>query len=618
VRNIQLRVAAAATALLAGLVMSDVAAGTAAASASVKKVNCNSNGDLQSALDAVNAGGTVQVTGVCTGTFSIAKNVTINGSPSATLDGGGLGTVLDIAPSLKVTLSHITVQDGFDSDGSGILVGDGTHLRLSHVAVSHNHSFGSGAGLATDANTVVAADHSTFSFNNSALSNNTPVNLSGAAISSAGTLILDHSSFTDNSVTANSENSDAAGGAVYAVGKLEVTDSTFARNVVRGTTAQGGSIYAFGASTKIVNSTFTDDRAIGVDTASAQAAGGGSVFSMATTNVMQGVRITGSRAEMNGPIGGQALGGGALFMDPVTITGSVFSGDAATGATTGSNNEAFVQGGGLLLEPAAATKISRTTLSGNTVTASSTQGLAFAQGGGVFAYGQLGLSTSTISHNKAAASSGVLASGNGGGIMVSSQADPTTVTNSTIADNTSAATLSTGAGPTATAIGSGGGVQDKSNHLSFRYDTIAGNSTRATGGSQGGGMDLTPGDGLPKPTTLATIWSGNLAHTGSQCAGGFTSSGWNLFASLAGCATTTKTSDQAHGHPRLASLASNGGPTKTIALKAGSGALDKIPRVTCRAVVRADQRGVSRPQGAAKKAGRRRCDIGAYERTVRH
>jgi Right handed beta helix region len=618
VSSIQLRVAAATTALLAGLGMSAVAADNAAAAPSVKKVNCDSGGSLQSALNAVKAGGTIEVSGVCAGNFSIAKNVTVDGAPHATLTGGGVDRVLDIAKNLTVKLSDMTVEDGYSSDGSGIFVGDSAHLLLSDVTVSHNQAYSGGAGLATDDDAVVTAVHSTFSFNSAAQANNTPVTLRGAAIWSGGTVIVHHSTFADNSLTPTSANSAAFGGAIFVVGKLDVTDSTFTRNIVRGITAEGGSINATGSSMKISDSTFTDDQAVASDATDALTATGGSIYSMATTNVLQGVRITGSRAEISGAQGGQALGGAALFAAPATIKASVFKDDVAKGTTTGGNSEILAQGGGLLLEPSATTTISRTTLDGNTVSASSTQGSAYAEGGGAFSFGQLTVSSSTISHNQVAATSGVMANGSGGGIMVSSQVGHTTVTNSTIANNTSAATKSKGAGPSVTTIGSGGGVQDGSETVSFRYDTVAGNSTHATSDSEGGGVDLSPGLGLPKPTTLATIWFGNTANAGPQCAGGLTSAGWNLFGHLSHCTTTTKKTDLTRGHPHLATLASNGGPTRTIALQAGSAALNQIPRTTCRAVVTADQRGVSRPQGAAKKAALRRCDIGAYERVVHH
>jgi hypothetical protein len=55
--------------------------------------------------------------------------------------------------------------------------------------------------------------------------------------------------------------------------------------------------------------------------------------------------------------------------------------------------------------------------------------------------------------------------------------------------------------------------------------------------------------------------------------------------------------------PKLLALADNGGPTLTMALGAGSGAIDGA--VNCPPPA-TDQRGVTRPRGA-------RCDIGAYE-----
>ncbi|HEX3825499.1 MAG TPA: choice-of-anchor Q domain-containing protein [Mycobacteriales bacterium] len=613
--RIQLRVTAIAAAFVAGLGLLAVAAGPA--DASVRTIACNDGGNLQSALDATASGGTVKVSGVCLGNFAIAKNVTIVGSPSAVLDGGYSGAVLDIAPSLKVTLSQLSIEDGFNDVGGGMHVGDSTHLLLSHVSVSHNEAYYTGGGMWADHNTVVTVSHSVFSFNTAALQDNTPVDDIGGAISSGGTVVVGRSAFSDNLVDSSSPNSSAQGGAIFVTGKLTVTNSTFARNVVRGTIAQGGSIYAALTSMQVVNSTFTDDRASGADVTDSQTANAGSIYSSASSNVLQGVRITGARAQTSGPVGQDAAGGGALFEGTVSIIGSVFNGDVASGTTT-SNNEVFVTGGALMLEPQSTAKISRTTIEGSTASASSPENSAYAEGGGVFSYGGLSIAASTLSGNKASAVSGAIANATGGGLMVSSQVHATTATDSTIANNAVSAMLTKNPGPSPLSIGTGGGVQDESEQLAFRYDTISGNVARATSGSQGGGLDVSTGLALPNPRTVATIWAGNVAGTGPQCDGAFTSSGWNWFGSLGSCGTATKSSDQTHGHLRLGSLASNGGPTKTAALKAGSGALDRIPRATCRAVIKADQRGVSRPQGAAKKATKRRCDIGAYERTVRH
>ncbi len=62
------------------------------------------------------------------------------------------------------------------------------------------------------------------------------------------------------------------------------------------------------------------------------------------------------------------------------------------------------------------------------------------------------------------------------------------------------------------------------------------------------------------------------------------------------------------GNPLLGGLASNGGPTQTMALPPGSAAIDRIPVGECGGVhiANVDQRGVARPIGPA-------CDIGAFE-----
>jgi hypothetical protein len=60
--------------------------------------------------------------------------------------------------------------------------------------------------------------------------------------------------------------------------------------------------------------------------------------------------------------------------------------------------------------------------------------------------------------------------------------------------------------------------------------------------------------------------------------------------------------------PLLEPLADNGGPTETMALGPGSPALDAVPSIGA-GCPPTDQRGVSRPQGAA-------CDAGAFEQQV--
>ena len=72
----------------------------------------------------------------------------------------------------------------------------------------------------------------------------------------------------------------------------------------------------------------------------------------------------------------------------------------------------------------------------------------------------------------------------------------------------------------------------------------------------------------------------------------------NLIERHVGCGTPVSTAD-----PMLASLANNGGFTQTMAISAGSPALNAGDNATCAAT---DQRGIVRPQATT-------CDIGAYE-----
>jgi hypothetical protein len=109
-------------------------------------------------------------------------------------------------------------------------------------------------------------------------------------------------------------------------------------------------------------------------------------------------------------------------------------------------------------------------------------------------------------------------------------------------------------------------------------------------------------------TTLrATILALNAAPDGANCSQSVASAGRNLVASTLGCAFAAMGTDRTGVAAKIGLLRANGGPTQTVALLAGSPALNAIPKVEC--PFARDQRGVRRPQ---PKNGR--CDIGAYER----
>jgi hypothetical protein len=106
------------------------------------------------------------------------------------------------------------------------------------------------------------------------------------------------------------------------------------------------------------------------------------------------------------------------------------------------------------------------------------------------------------------------------------------------------------------------------------------------------------------------------SSTGGNCGiapashGTITDTGYNLEWSGTGHTDTCGfggTGDVTGTDPQLGALASNGGPTQTMALASTSPAIDKIPTSSglCPA---ADQRGAVRPDNGGAS-----CDIGAYE-----
>ncbi len=185
-----------------------------------------------------------------------------------------------------------------------------------------------------------------------------------------------------------------------------------------------------------------------------------------------------------------------------------------------------------------------------------------------------------------------------------------TITNSTITGNKT----EPGGGVDAR----GGGIFDGI-ALTMVNSTVSGNTAVGTGGSVGGGIIVRPG-GTTTSITSSTF-AGNSGNNGADfeteassltitdsvmadgclVEGPVTDGGHNLDAGSS-CAFNGAT-DLRNTNPQLGPLASNGGPTQTRALLAGSPAIDAGG--TCPAAdAGLDQRGLPRFSP---------CDIGAYE-----
>jgi uncharacterized repeat protein (TIGR01451 family) len=249
-----------------------------------------------------------------------------------------------------------------------------------------------------------------------------------------------------------------------------------------------------------------------------------------------------------------------------------------TGTTTSisgltiSNGNLSLDGGGI--NNAGTLTLSQVTVSGNTSTGS---------GGGILTNGNLTVTNSTISGNTC---------GNGSGIMAS--AGTLTLTNSTLSGNSS------------------DGLSNLSATCNITNSTFSGNSIRAISNNIG---TVNIGN-----TILANTPGGN-----SDIFGAFSSQGNNLIGNASGgTGFTNGVNGDIAGfsggviNPRLAALANNGGPTQTLALLAGSPALDAGSNtLATNAGLTTDQRGIfARVVDGPDVNTTDTVDIGAFESQV--
>jgi predicted outer membrane repeat protein len=205
-----------------------------------------------------------------------------------------------------------------------------------------------------------------------------------------------------------------------------------------------------------------------------------------------------------------------------------------------------------------------------------------------------GNNVSTLTRSSLEGNSAPAAGSDGGGITLSSSS-AIEIRNSTLSGNSTAGTG--GAIRVASDAGSGSNLQ---------FVTIASNS--ASGG--GGGVYVNAGRAVAVKTS---ILAGNTGAAGASNCGGAGSvvpeplEGY-MIESADTCDFSTAASEhnQINTDPQLAPLASNGGPTQTHALYAGSPAIDAVPFSSCTLV---DQRDSGRPVNGF-------CDIGAFEGSI--
>ena len=648
---------------VAGLAIGSLTAalfGVPTAYAATIAVDC-SHDSLATAISSAPSGSTLKITGTCTGQFTVDRDLSLAGAPSATLDGVEGGRTLLILGFHSVHLSHLVITGGVASDGAGIEFLGGGLLSLTNVKVTGNSATGGstpgyarGGGIYVRDPAFVTLTDSTVSNNHLALSGANAETADGGGLYIKGALTLTDTTVHANTITASSTNNAgiAEGGGIAMFGGLTMTGSKVTGNHVTGTGPQfglthGGGIFwipTLNDLLDVVDSSITANHSVATTPGEADAFGGGlfmyvDAFSSAsirgsTFDGNQLSAVSGGAALVEG---GSIYGSGGGPYPVLTVDDSTFSNGSASAA---GGATARGEGGAVWLLGKATLK--RAHIIGNSLSIHAAGANATGGGGGirVIATSPFDLASSAVDRNTVDGTSDVAATSISGGGIFAGGSGPVTIRSSTISRNAltshagsaTSETLgggmslngtsaspgdsildSTIASNTATAIGTtgpdsgGGGLAVFDKLLTLRFTTITRNTASATGSSIFAGGGGIYNEVATDTHFTAVVLALDHANTGPDCIGNIGSGGYNLYGTATGCGLTLLPTDRTTGAPKLGPLASNGGPTETVALLTGSPALDRIPKAICQAIAKTDQRGVSRPQGT-------RCDEGAFER----
>jgi CSLREA domain-containing protein len=609
--------------------------------------NTNVNGDL----DVV--GGTVTIRGA--------------GQGATTINANGIDRVLDVLPAGDLTVQDLTITggrgatgaagsnaspggpgipggpggdsvggDGGDGDGGGGIRNAG-ELTLTNVTVTNNRAGdgGTGGGGVLGGAGGDNASGAGGSGGKSQGGSGGDGGDGGGLLSTGGAVTITGSTFTSNgsgnggsggsalnggrggnSTGNNGRGGDGGrcnggrggdggnGGAIAATGgTLQIADSDIEHDTA-GAGAKGGACGTGGAGGTGNGTGAGGSGGLTFSGSGGTGGSGGGVFGSASQVTITGTTIAADTAGNgadgasagtggNGGTGGSGTGGG----------GSGGFEDAGSGGSGGS-------GGGLAVftgtgNPTAT--LSRDTVSGNRAGDGGHGGDGTNGGTGGGDGGGGGGAGAAASSSGGSGGSG----GDGGGIHFGV---PFTAANLTVTANAAGAGHAGGAGGSGSGRsdggfggegGFGGGIFGEAGALS--HITAVGSTAGAgsAGGAAGTGSPATAGFdgetgaggdlnaftfGGPPDVSVSASIAGN-------CGGGFADGGGNLtLAPGTPCPGTAV-------DPKLGPLADNGGPTQTMALGAGSPAIDLI-KPPCGTAP--DERGVPRPQGAG-------CDAGAYE-----
>ena len=364
----------------------------------------------------------------------------------------------------------------------------------------------------------------------------TPVNANGGGILNAGTLTLRRVRLSANRTSdGTSTGAAGSGGGIYSSGTVAMTDSSISANrtgagVDDNAGGYGGGVYNASIMT-LTNSDVTANQTGGGDGAAPAAGAGGGIANIGTLTLTHSTVIS-NETPLEQRVG---EGGGIQNVGTLLLTDSI----VANNKTGGSS------GGGIDSADGTVTLIN-CLISGNE---------ANGPGGGISSFDTVNIVNSSIINNL---------SGTGGGLAICCNQVLATVVNSTISGNRS--------------TGIGGGIWIVG-LVALTNLTVTDNRSDSnnSGGEQAGGIyaegTVTLNGSIvannfrgPNPSIFADDIKGALQSPSSYNLIGIGGSG--------GINNGVNNNQVGIADPRLGPLTSNGGPTQTHALLAGSPALD--------------------------------------------
>jgi predicted outer membrane repeat protein len=344
---------------------------------------------LSEAIAAAAPDDELTITGTCTGTYTLDKNLSLTGLvtrryPTPTLDGGQAGSTLTVEGGVTATLTNLTLSGGtgtappFISQFSGGGLYNGGTVTLVHVNVVGNNAFGGNGGGIFNGGTIVLESQSVVSGNSSRR---------GGGIYNGGTATVRGSSI----VTGNTADE---GGGIYDSGTLSIDGSSITGNSASGALARGG-----GGIFKVQTSSNQIATLTSATISNNSVANQGAGIHNGGTMVIQSSTVSGNTARGGGGgiynVGTLTLTASTLRQNMGGLGGGLRSGNAsATATVTASSmtgNTAFVNGGGVYLDAGTVSLQSASTVTGNT---------AFVSGGGFYNDGGVvNLGDTTVSGN---------------------------------------------------------------------------------------------------------------------------------------------------------------------------------------------------------------------------